>query len=190
MYPLFIMMALLCALPEAAFAQQKQTFTIRGGKLVGGSGAASGQQQGGGGQASRLVIDQDQQLIFSATASVLKKDYPTAEKLYSQALAIDSSNINAYLQRGFVRREMGNTQGVESDARTAITLANNALKSNPRDSDIYYQRSMALRLIHQFELAKKDILTALQLGGKQSLQNDLKAIDLEQKIMASQVVAR
>jgi hypothetical protein len=54
-----------------------------------------------------------------------------------QAIAINGRNIEAYLQRAVVRREMHNDDGMSSDANTVIALANDALQQNPNDPNLY-----------------------------------------------------
>ena len=173
----------LCILPVAAHAQIKQKFTIHNGKMVSGTQAAGNSSSG----SSKITINQAQEVIFKAQQSLMKGDYAGAEALYSQAIALDNSNIQAYLHRGVVRRERRDYQGMDADARIALALTNNAIRANPRDPDGYYERSLALRLLYQFDQARKDVLAAMQLGGKPSLKNDLQAIELERKIAASKV---
>ncbi len=134
---------------------------------------------------ARPTLNESQKLVFKAQQSLIKGDYAGAEALYTQAIAQDNSNIQAYLHRGVVRREQRNSRGVDADARAALSLANDSIRVSPRDPDGYYNRSLALRLLYQFDQAKKDVLAAIQLGGKASLRNDLQAIELERRIAAS-----
>ncbi len=121
--------------------------------------------------------------MLAAFQYFVKRDYRRAEKLYSQPIATNQGNIEAYLQRGLTRREMGDAPGAASDGRSAVLLASAALKSDLRDGRLYYQRSMGLRLLRQFDLTAQDMLAAIQLTGKQHWQTDLKAIELERKMM-------
>ncbi len=174
---------LTCAAHAQAVHGQK--IIIRDGKLVSGTLPTAGQAA-----APRNVeASQSRLLLFKAQEKLMKRDFSGAEQIYTQAIALDDSNVTAYLQRGVVRRELRNYRGVDSDARTVVALSNRIISANPRDPDGYYKRSMALRLLHQFDQAKKDVLTAIQLGGKLSLKNDLKAIELERRMAASTVSA-
>lgn len=134
---------------------------------------------------AKIEISSDQRLIFEADQKVVRKEYRAADTLYSQAIAINPNNIAAYLQRGIVRREMGNEQGAVADGRMAATLANNALHAAPRDFNLYYQRGMGFRLMKDFDQAHKDVTTAIQLGGPANWQTDLQAIALEKKLEKS-----
>lgn len=183
---LLLVVIILCVMPCFAHAQMKQKIVIRDGKIVSGTLSANGEKTRSSGG---LVIGEAQQFIFKAQQSVLKGDWATAETLYSEAIARDGANLQAYLHRGVVRREKRDWRGVDADARMALALANRNVSAHPRDPDGYYERSMALRLLRQFDLAKKDVITAIQLGGKQSLRNDLQAIELERKMALSEAQA-
>src|SRR5579872_2487227 len=102
-----ISIACLCVLtlmPVDAFSQQPAT--------------------GGG-----LQFPPDQKLMFEAANKVVKHDYKSAEDIYTQAISINPNNIDAYLQRGIVRRELGNAEGTAADGKMAVTLANTSLKN-------------------------------------------------------------
>ena len=166
----------LCFLPGGAHAQMKQKFSIRDGKLVGGTSAAV---------EGVPAISEAQQLIFQAQKSVMKGDFVTAEEFYTKSIALDGSNTQAYLHRAVIRREQRNYRGMDADARMAYELSNRSVAAKPRDPDGYYDRSLALRLLRHFDQARQDVMTAIQFGGKPSLKNDLQAIELERKIAVS-----
>lgn len=187
---ILILVVLMASLPVSAYAQTTtQHFTIRNGKLVGGdtaapqaSGAASSGNSGGG-----ITLNSEQQYMIAALSALVQKDLPRAESLYSQVISMNGSNSEAYLQRGIARRESGDTHGMTSDAKMALTLLNNEIRQHPREVNLYRKRSMALRLLQSFDLAKKDLLTAMQLTGKSSvtLQNDMQAIELERRMASA-----
>jgi len=129
----------------------------------------------------KLQIPGDLKLIFEANSAVMKHDYPGAEGLYTQAIAINPNNTEAYLQRGFIRREMKNAAGAADDGRKAVMLANIGLQQEPGSAMLYHQRGMGERLLKDFDHAKDDIAKSLQLGGQADWQTDLQAIVLEQK---------
>lgn len=124
---------------------------------------------------------EDQKLMFSAVGKVVNKQYAEAEELYNRAIAINGSNIEAYLQRGIVRREMGNARGAAADGQQVVSMANALLQSNSQNVTALYQRGMGERLTRDFAAAKQDIRTAIQMGGSASWQTDLQAIDFEEK---------
>ena len=129
----------------------------------------------------KIQIAGDQKLIFEADGHVVKRDYQGAESLYTQAIALNGGNTEAYLQRGFVRREMGNGAGAADDGRNAVGLANTALAANPGDANLYHERGMGFRLMRDFDHARADLQKAIQLSGQMSWQTDLQAMELEQK---------
>ena len=135
------------------------------------------------GNGTNIQILPDQKIMFDAANKFVHRDFQGAEKLYSQVIAMNSGNIEAYLQRAAVRREMGNETGTASDAHSVIALSNNALQQNPNNPNLYYQRGMGFRLLRQFDQAKSDISTGMQIGGKTNWNTDLQAIDLERKII-------
>gem|GEM_PF-2376627 len=158
----FIPLVGMISLP--AFAQTtQQTF------ILGGSGA------------SNLQISNDQKIMLEAANKLVQRDYRTAENMYSQAIAVNRVNIEAYLQRAVVRRELGDEAGMATDARSVIGLADNALQQSPNNPTLYYQRGMGYRLLREFDQAKNDIVTGMQIGGKSNWKTDLQAIELERK---------
>lgn len=152
-----------------AHAQTTQTrFVING---VPASSSGNGQFQ----------IGQDQKLILEAAKKVVNNDYEGAEELYNKAISINGSNIDAYLQRGIVRRELGDQAGAAADGRAVVNMANSSLALAPNDATLYHRRGMGLRLLKDFERAKSDIVRAIQMSGQLSWKTDLQAIELEEK---------
>lgn len=145
-----------------------QTMLIQNGRIV---------SNGGHVQASA-----EQKLMLSAPEYIYKQDYRGAEMVYSQVIAMNDHHISAYIQRGLVRREMGDGAGAMEDGRAAVILANEALQTNPNEAYLYYQRGSGFRLLKQFSQARTDIQYAMRLRGDQSWDLDLKAIDLEEKM--------
>lgn len=134
-----------------------------------------------GGGANNLQIANDQKIMLEAANKLVQKDYRSAESMYTQAIALNQGNIEAYLQRAVARREMEDENGMASDARAVISLADNALQQNPKNPTLYYQRGMGYRLLHQFDQARDDITMGMQIGGKSNWKTDLQAIELERK---------
>ncbi len=160
------------ALMTGAFpAQAQQTkFIINGAQVTSGGG-------------NSMQISSDQKLMLEAAKKVVNNDYKGAESLYDQAISINGSNIDAYLQRGIVRRELGNDAGAQADGRSVVTMVNSSLQMNPNDASLYHRRGMGLRLLKDFEHARADISKAIQMsGGQMSWKTDLQAIDLEEKV--------
>ena len=145
--------------------------------FIPGSAAADQIILGGNG----VQFSAAQKLMLQADGKVMHHDYSSAENLYSQVIAMDGNNIDAYLQRGIIRREMKNTDGAASDGQTAVTLANAALQQRPNDPNLYYKRGMGFRLIRNFDQAKKDIAAGINLGGPEAWKTDLQAVILEAK---------
>ena len=137
----------------------------------------NGAPAGGG----KIQISPEQKLMLEAAKKVVSNDYKTAESLYDQALTINGSNMDAYLQRGIVRRELGNESGAASDGRAVVNLANSSLQLNPNDASLYHRRGMGLRLLKDYDNAQADITRAIQMSGQLSWKTDLQAIELERK---------
>lgn len=131
--------------------------------------------------AGNLQITNDQKLMLEAANKFITRDYAAAENLYTQALAVNSGNVDAYLQRAAVRREMHNANGMASDAKMAVTLADSALQQNPNDPNLYYRRGMGYRLLGQFDQARSDIASGMRIGGPDTWNTDLEAIELERR---------
>lgn len=156
-------------LPGLALAQtQTRTFVIN----KNGKAATPG-----------LMLPQDQKLMLAAAKKMSEREYKEAERLYGQALAANGSNINAYLQRGLVRRDLGNQAGMEADARQALSLVNARLAQDGNNANLYYQKSLGERLLKQFDAAEQDLRTAIRLSNKSEWNTDLKALELERRMM-------
>lgn len=164
----FTVYVAVCAAVMAASPVHAQTKFIINGAPVSGSGG-------------RFQISPDQKLLLEAAKKVVSNDYKGAEALYDQAIRINSGNIDAYLQRGIVRRELGDQAGAAADGRTVVSMANRSLQQTPGDAGLYHRRGMGLRLMKDFEHAKMDIARAIQMSGKLSWKTDLQAIELEEK---------
>jgi tetratricopeptide (TPR) repeat protein len=163
LFPVMVV-ALSLAFPAQA---QTQRMVIENGKVA---------------SASRPEVGGDQVLMLEAVGKVMQRDYRAAETLYSQAIAQNAGNLQAYIQRGLIRRELKDGQGAQSDGRAVVTLADRTLQRNSEDADAYQQRAMGYRLQGQFALAKEDMRMALKRQRKISWENDLKAIELEERM--------
>ena len=131
---------------------------------------------------ARIQISPAQQVMFGAAQKVLQRDYAGALALYNQAVAMDGTNVQAYLQRGVVKREMHDEAGAQADAAAAIRLCNAALARDPQNAQLYHDRALGFRLLKDFAHAREDMQRALQLPGAQpGWKTDLRAIDLEEK---------
>lgn len=175
------LLPLLIAFTSQGFAQtSSQKFVIRDGKMVNSGGTAKG------GAASLpkggVHIGDSQKLMFAASKKIVERDYRSAEAIYTQVIASNNGNTDAYLQRALVRRELKDTQGMAADAKAAIVLASHTLKNNPNKASAWYQRSLGLRFLKQFDQARADLNKAIALKGRAEWQTDLKAIELEQKM--------
>lgn len=132
----------------------------------------------------QVVLGQEQQLMLKAAQYVSKRDFASALPVYSQVLAMDGGNIEAYIQRSVVRSELNDAAGAEGDAVTAVSLSSALLAKDPNNAQLYYQRGTGYRLLKDFAHAKADINHAIQLAGGQHAdwQSDLSAMNLEEKM--------
>jgi tetratricopeptide (TPR) repeat protein len=131
---------------------------------------------------AKAEIDQEEALTLQAAAASMKRDFRTAEMLYSRILSINGNNEEAYEQRAIARRELGNTQGMQQDASQAVALIDGGLRQNPNSANLYYKRSIADRLLKNFDDAERDLSQAIRLGKRGNFDNDWKAIALERKM--------
>lgn len=165
-----LLLAALFISSDGIAAPQNKNTIIFNGPL----GAAQG------GAAAEIGPEQKQ--MFEASAKFVKFDYKGAEAAYTEVLQMNGRNINAYVQRGVVRRELGNKEGTRSDATMALNLIDAALRQEQGNANLYYERSLANRLLKQFDAAEKDLRMAMRLNASANWENDLKAIALERKM--------
>jgi tetratricopeptide (TPR) repeat protein len=121
-------------------------------------------------------------LMLQGAVKTMKRDFHAAEDIYSRIISMDNNNAEAYVQRGLVRRELKNTQGMEADANRAIVLIDAGLQQNPNDADLYYHRSTAERMLKNFDAAEQDLNQSIHLGKHGNFDTDWKAIALERKM--------
>ncbi|MDE3038142.1 MAG: hypothetical protein KGJ21_06810 [Pseudomonadota bacterium] len=129
----------------------------------------------------RMQIDGDTQVMLAAMQKVMQRDFRGAEELYGKAIAINPGNIEAWLQRALMRRELNDAAGTAADARQVVLLANRALALRPNDANLYYHRGMGYRFLRDFPDAERDIARAIRMSGQESWKTDLQATELEEK---------
>lgn len=138
-------------------------------------------------QAQALKLGTGQLLMLQAAQKVQQQDFIGALKDYDTILAQDGSNINAYIQRSVVKREIKDTGGAVADARFAARLAENGLRQNPTNARLYYQRGMAYRLMKDYPKAKENIAYAMRLpGAEPNWQHDLRNTEIEERFNQNQ----
>src|SRR5579884_2269582 len=105
----FFAQACLLACPGAfaAAADQPVSIPMQGGK--------------------QLLIGQDQQYMLEAAKKVMKHDLAGALPLYDQAIHGNPANIEAYIQRSVVKRELRDAEGSSADAAMALRLSDAAI---------------------------------------------------------------
>jgi tetratricopeptide (TPR) repeat protein len=152
------------------FATPAKPTIVMNGKVIGGDKSPS------------MIISDDQKYMFEASKKFMDMDFKGAEALYSRAIDANEGNANAWLQRGVVRRELGDVRGMASDAQRALIITEAAMRQNPNDADLYYQKSLAERLLKRFDVAEQDLRQAMRLSNSRKWETDLKAIALERKM--------
>lgn len=131
--------------------------------------------------AAQMQISGDTQVMLEAMRKVMHHDFRGAEALYGNAIAINPNNMDAWLQRALMRRELGDGAGAMSDGRQVVTLCNQGLAGNPNDANLYYHRGMGYRLLKDYPDAERDIAKAISMGGQAGWKDDLQATELEAK---------
>jgi tetratricopeptide (TPR) repeat protein len=127
-------------------------------------------------------VDKEQALILEAAARSMKRDFRGAEAIYTRIINTNNESIEGYLQRGLVRRSLANPQGVVEDATRARAFIDAALPQNTNNANLYYQRSLADRMLKDFDAAEQDLHQAIRLGKRDNFDNDFKAIEVERKM--------
>lgn len=128
-----------------------------------------------------VTIDPVGKLMLEASGKFVAGDYAAAEALYTQALSLNSSHPDAYLQRGLVRRELGNDTGARADAQAAFPLIE-AMAKGASQAQTHVRRSQAYRLLGRFDEAEAELRQAMRLTGSREWETDLKAIALERRM--------
>ncbi|NBX03454.1 MAG: hypothetical protein EBR02_05250 [Alphaproteobacteria bacterium] len=127
------------------------------------------------------AIDAEGLQMLQAVQKTMMGDYKGAESEYSRVISINPQKVEAYLQRGVVRRELGNISGSQADGKAASNLATASIQKNPQDAEAYHQRGMAARLLGNYPQAKQDLEMSLSLGGNPDWKNDVRDTALEEK---------
>lgn len=112
-------------------------------------------------------------------------NFQGAVNLYSQILAVDSSNTDVYLQRSLMYRELGDTTMSQRDAAVALDLLNRKFAEGHKRASLYRERANALRLLKRFPEAKTDMETAIRMSKSNKWVPDLQAIYLEEKMYSA-----
>lgn len=131
--------------------------------------------------AAQVQMSGDTQLMFSAMQKVMHRDFRGAEAIYSKVIEANPNNIEAWLQRALMRRELKDAAGARSDGHQAAAIADRELAKNPNDATLYYYRGMGLRYMKDYPDAERDIARAIQMSGSASWKADLQATELEAK---------
>lgn len=120
--------------------------------------------------------------MLQAAVAFTKHDFRGAEEIYTRILSINPSSVEATVQRALTRRELKNPQGMGKDANRAVELIDAQLVQRSNDHDLYYNRSVANRLLGNFDGAEQDMRQAYRFGRQGLLDTDLKTIALERKM--------
>lgn len=147
---------------------QTQTMVFRGGELAGGNN-------------NDIAATTSTQML-GAAQQVMKGDYQSAERSYTEMIEAGQQDANIYIQRATIRRELQDQKGSLSDAQIAAQLASRDIAANPNNSSAYHMRSRALRLLGRFDEASRDLKHAMRLNGRKEWQNDFQAIEMERRL--------
>lgn len=119
--------------------------------------------------------------LVAATLAV-EGDYHGAIAKYSQIIASDPTQIDAYLQRGLLYREIGQLPKSLGDAAIAERFVELRFSEGKSSAKLYYQRAMAKRLRKDYTGAKADLQTAMRMKRNHKWHNDWQALLLEEKM--------
>jgi len=136
----------------------------------------------GQGAYAAMQVNQESALMLQAAAAFTKRDFRGAESIYTRVLSVNPKSVEATVQRALTRRELKNLQGMQSDARRAVELIDAEFPQNPNSDDLYYNRSVANRLLGDFDAAERDVRQSYRLGHRGLMDNDLNTIALERKM--------
>lgn len=103
---------------------------------------------------------QDAESIFSnAERQFLENNYEEALQLYTEVIAIDGENMNAYLRRGFCQSALKNYDNAIEDYTVVIT-------KHPDHPFAYLSRGSAYNKQESWQLALSDFDKVLSLDPK------------------------
>lgn len=130
-------------------------------------------------------LSQESALSLEASKLAVAGKYQQAIGVYSRLIRIAPQDPDHYIQRGLMYRQIKQQGKGEVDGKVALELANRKIekRSTGRSgAKNFWRRAMAYRLMHQYDLAKRDMKRAIQLRGDQRWMSDLQAIELEKRI--------
>jgi tetratricopeptide (TPR) repeat protein len=101
-----------------------------------------------------------QDAVFNKAENLFAEGkYEEAAKLYTQALSVDSENMNAYLRRGFCRSVLKNYDGAIADYSAVV-------ENHPDHPFAYLSRGSAYNKKEEWKLALIDFDKVLSLDPK------------------------
>lgn len=95
--------------------------------------------------------------FFAEALAEHKKNPQRAIDLYTKVITLDESNVNAYNNRGVLKKNIGDTEGAMNDYNNAILLA-------PKDTDVYNNRGILKKLLGDISGAIEDLDKAIELS--------------------------
>jgi tetratricopeptide (TPR) repeat protein len=144
-----------------------------------------------------LALDPNLLLALAGRADALfnLKQYQKAIVDYDRILSIDSQDKGAFHDRGLAKMQLGDHFGAISDFSSAIKIQSRDLWERPTSkSDFYESRAEAYMRSRQWDLAIRDLTTAISLfvGSASLLMNidQFRAIYPEYKPAPNEAVAR
>jgi len=97
--------------------------------------------------------------LLSGEEKFKAKDYSGAIADYSKALELKPGFPEAYLNRGFAKRTIGDTEGAKIDFKKSIEV-----DPTPKDAAAYYQRALAKSALGDKDGAFSDFKRAADHG--------------------------
>jgi tetratricopeptide (TPR) repeat protein len=109
---------------------------------------------------SAAFAEESAKSLFSSGEVKFKaKDYSGAISDYSKALELKPKFAEAYLNRGFAKRSIGDVEGAKADFKKSIDI-----DPTPKDAAAYYNRALAKTALGDNEGALLDYRRAATHG--------------------------
>ena len=119
---------------------------------------------------------------MDALSKLMAGDAGEALVSVNEAIRLDASDLDSYLLRARVNKELGDTDAFNKDLLHVIRATSEKVNQGDASASEYHQRAQALQEFKKFDYAIKDLKKAQELDPDSEIYStQIKVIELQQK---------